>query len=122
MSIRGIDRVQAFLGGIIDAKGRSVNAQADRDAQREEQERRRKSLELTPAQVEEAFQALLKSLSGTDLRAEKKTENGKPHFQVLDRTGKVIRDLRLGQITDLYLKSKSGEADVHSGTLLKRSA
>lgn len=122
MSIRGIDKVQAFLGGIIDAKGRSVNAHADRDAQKEEQEQRRKNLQLTPEQIEEAFRALLKSLSGTDLRAEKKIDNGKPHFQVFDSSGKVIRDLRLPHITELYLKSKSGESDVHSGTLLKRSA
>ncbi len=122
MSIRGIDRVQTFLGGIIDAKSRSVNSSADRDEKRDEQQRRREQMILSPAQIEEAFQALLETLQGSDLRAERHMENDKPHFVVIDKSGKVIRDLRSPHVVELYLKRISGETESQSGTLLKRSA
>lgn len=122
MSVKGIGRVQAFLGGIIDAKDRPVNASADRDTKRDEQEQRRKKLRLSEEQIQEAFEELLETLSGTTLRAEKHMENDSPHFQVFDANNKVIRDLRLPHIIDFYFRSKSGEPEQQAGTLLKRSA
>jgi hypothetical protein len=120
MDIRGIQRIQAFLGGIIDGRQRPVNASNDRDAHRDQLQQRRRYMKLSKEQVDEAFSKLIEGLEGTGLVAEQIAVNNETHFVVKDKTNAVVRELKGLMITDLYLK-KFEEGDT-SGTLLKRSA
>lgn len=122
MNIRGIGPIQSVQGGKIETTNKSINSShEDRDAQREEQEERRKRIKLTDEQVLEAFKALVTSLSGSGLRASQDRENDLPVFRVFDQTGKEIRTIRYPRIVELYLK-RNEEQPGGSGTLLRKSA
>jgi hypothetical protein len=121
MDVRGIQRVRAFLGGIIDGRPRSVNASQDRDPHRDQLRERRRFLKLSKEQEEDAFQTLLRSLSGTGLSAEKIESAEGLVFVVRNQKNQVVRELRGLNITDLYLQRFEG-GDGSSGTLLRRSA
>lgn len=118
MDIRGVQRVKAFLGGIIDSRQKTIDSSQDREAQREQLQRRKKQIKLTKEQEQEAFEALVKSLSGTELVAESHQEGENTVFFVKDAEGKIIRELRGLLITDLYIKRFEATA----GTLLRKSA
>jgi hypothetical protein len=121
MDIRGIQRARAFLGSIIDVRQKPVNASADRDAHRQQNEERRQFAKLTDEQVQEAFENLLASLGSCGLQAEHVKSSEGDVFVVKDKSGKTVRELKGLLITDLFLKGRTSE-DNSSGTLLKRSA
>jgi len=121
MNIRGTPKLQAFLGGIIDGRPKSVNASNDRDSHRDQLQQRRRFMKLNKEQEDEAFQALLTSLSGTDLVAEKVETSEGLTFVVSNDKQQIVKELKGLLITDLYLQRFEG-SDGSSGTLLKRSA
>ncbi|MEO5667724.1 MAG: hypothetical protein ABIR96_06685 [Bdellovibrionota bacterium] len=121
MDIRGISKARAFLGNIIDVRQKPVNASADRDAHRNQQQERRQFAKLTQAEVEEAFFILVESLGTSGLRAEHVKDPEGDIFIVKDMNGKTVRELKGLLITDLFLKGRAAE-NTTSGTLLKRSA
>ena len=121
MDIRGIQRARAFLGSIIDVRQKPVNASADRDAHRDQNQERRQFARLTDEQVSEAFENLLSSLGTSGLTAQHVKSSEGDIFVVMDSNKKVVRELKGLLITDLFLKGRAAE-DISSGTLLKRSA
>lgn len=120
MDIRGIQRVRSFFGGIVDGRQKSVDSSSDRDAHRDQLQERRKNLRLSKEQEDEAFQSLIKSLSGTELHAERKEDESGTVFLVINTNNQVVRELRGLLITDIYLHRF--DSPDSSGTLLRRSA
>jgi hypothetical protein len=120
MDIRGVNRIKAFLGmGVESQRSKVAQSSEQRGSQQQKGDQPQKQFDLSHEQIEQAFSALLMSLEGSGLSAEKLLANGELFFIVKNPAGETLRRLGLIEIAELYFKRKM---EPQPGNILKRSA
>ncbi len=120
MDIGGVNRIKAFLGMGLDPKRSRVAPSNEQQGQRQaKQDQKDQGFDMSEEQVDQAFLALLSSLEGSGLSAEKVVEGGDIFFIVKNPEGEHVRRLGAREINELYFKRKM---DPQPGNILKRSA
>jgi hypothetical protein len=121
MNIKGVNFVRGFLGTSNNPKNRAVDASSDQNPQQNQQQKNnsRKIVVLSPEQEDEAFKALLLSLQGSGLVAEKVSESSETRFLVKTPGGQLLRTISGEQILNLYVERKM---ESQPGALLRKSA
>ncbi len=120
MDIRGVNRIKSFLGmGVETQRSKVAQSSEQRGGQQKKEGDSNPQFDLKDEQIEQAFAALLLSLEGSGLSAEKINVDGALFFVVKNPNGDILRQLGQKEIAELYFKRKM---DPQPGNILKRSA
>jgi hypothetical protein len=120
MDIRGVNRIKSFLGmGVESHRSKIAQSSEQRGGQHQKEKDSPQNFDLKDEQVDQAFAALLLSLEGSGLSAEKVSSAGTIYFVVKNPNGETLRQLGPQEIAELYFKRKM---EPSPGNILKRSA